>query len=135
MLISRVAKAAFGVRVPGYPPNKIMHFYLNQDYFCSVTIRKSGNTYRDKENPTEEDLFKILQGKGDWSSVQNEDHPEFKKLRELLGMQGYIKIQRSWSNGDIVLKEFRLNGYNFKKGDRFPCAAALGTMKIWTKQQ
>lgn len=59
--------------------------------------------------------------------VENDDHPEFKLLREQLGQDGYIKIERSWWNGDQVTKPFTLNGKKFKTGDRFPCGAAMKT--------
>ena len=86
-----------------------------------------------KNLPEDEQLIAKLRGH-QFCSVHTEDHPEFKKFRELLGMQGYIEIQRSWINGDVVLKDFYLNGYRFKKGDQFPCASALGNMKLWIKQ-
>jgi hypothetical protein len=44
------------------------------------------------------------------TSIGNEDHPEFAKLREKLGSEGYISIERGWWNGDRVLKPFYLNG-------------------------
>lgn len=54
------------------------------------------------------------------------DHPEFTKLRETLGKEGYISIQRGWWNGDKVLKPFLLNGIKFLKDSKFPSASALG---------
>lgn len=119
-----MAKAAFGVRLPGYPPY-IMNFTITHAHLCSITIHKSGNTYRDKENPTEDDLVKILQGKGYWSSTSTADHPEFNALRERLGAEGYIRIQRNSWNGDRVLKEFYVNGARFKPGEKFACGAAI----------
>jgi hypothetical protein len=53
------------------------------------------------------------------------DHPEFTKLRDMLEQQGYISTERSWTNGDRVLKPFSLNTLKFKIGEQFPCAAAL----------
>ena len=35
------------------------------------------------------------------------------------------KTERSWWNGDRVLKGFRLNEFCFKKGDKFACAGAM----------
>jgi hypothetical protein len=55
------------------------------------------------------------------------DHPEFAKLRNRLEKDGYIRAERNWVNGDVVLKGFRLNGMTFSKGEQFPCAAALQT--------
>jgi len=102
-----------------------MNFTINPESLTSVTIRKSGNCYTDKENPTEEDLVKVLQGKGYWSSISSDDHPEFKALREKLGAEGYIHIQRGWWNGDSVLKEFIVNGARFRKGEKFASGAAI----------
>jgi len=53
------------------------------------------------------------------------DHPEFTKLRNILQQEEYISTERSWVNGDRVLKPFSLNTLKFKIGDQFPCAAAL----------
>ena len=56
------------------------------------------------------------------------DHPEFTKMRNRLEKQGYIQIEHGWVNGDRVVKPFSLNGFKFKKHDKFPCASA---MDIW----
>ena len=56
------------------------------------------------------------------------DHPEFTKMRNRLEKQGYIQIEHGWINGDKALKPFSLNGFKFKKHDKFPCASA---MDIW----
>ena len=64
----------------------------------------------------------ILEG----TSIALIDHEAFTKLRLKLERRGYVKIQRSWCNGDKVLKQFCLNSYHFKIGEQFPCAAALG---------
>ena len=53
------------------------------------------------------------------------DHPEFTKLREKLGREGYIEIERDWWNGDRVLKPFVFNKLTFKVGEKFGCAAYL----------
>lgn len=60
------------------------------------------------------------------TTTQNIDHPQFTELRETLGQQGYIEIQRSWWNGDRVVRPFELNQHQFEVGETFPCAAALG---------
>ena len=74
-------------------------------------------------------LFKIfnhkLEGYAHSSLI---DHPEFTKMRNRLEKQGYIQIEHGWINGDRVLKPFSLNGFKFKKHDKFPCASA---MDIW----
>ena len=59
-----------------------------------------------------------------WFSTQ--DHPAFSDLRERLGKEGYIKIERGWVNGDRVTKPFYLNNMYFDIGEQFSCAAALG---------
>lgn len=74
-------------------------------------------------------LFKIfnhkLEGYAHSSLI---DHPEFTKMRNRLEKQGYIQIEHGWINGDRALKPFSLNGFKFKKHDKFPCASA---MDIW----
>ena len=74
-------------------------------------------------------LFKIfnhkLEGYAHSSLI---DHPEFTKMRNRLEKQGYIQIEHGWINGDKALKPFSLNGFKFKKHDKFPCASA---MDIW----
>ena len=74
-------------------------------------------------------LFKIfnhkLEGYAHSSLI---DHPEFTKMRNRLEKQGYIQIEHGWVNGDRALKPFSLNGFKFKKHDKFPCASA---MDIW----
>lgn len=102
-----------------------MHFNIDSSFLCQVTIRESGNTYLGKTSPTEDDLVEYIKGHGNWSSMRNEDHPEFARLRETLGQAGYIKIQRGWWNGDFVLKEFYLNGARFRKGEQFSCGSAI----------
>ena len=58
--------------------------------------------------------------------ISNTDHPAFTQLRERLGKEGYIKIERGWWNGDRVTKPFYLNNMYFDIGEQFSCAAALG---------
>lgn len=100
-------------------------FFLDEEYITDVSINRTWNVYARKENPTQEDLIAILQDKG-WHSIYgNEDHPEFAKLRNQLGEQGYIRIERSWCNGDRVLKPFTLNGYRFRKDEQYPSGAAM----------
>lgn len=53
------------------------------------------------------------------------DHPEFTKLRDKLEAEGYIQTERTYWNGDRVLKPFMLNGNKFDKGEKFCCASAL----------
>jgi len=58
--------------------------------------------------------------------ISSKDHPAFTELRERLSKEGYIDIQRMWSNGDRVTKPFYLNNMYFDIGDQFSCAPALG---------
>lgn len=54
-----------------------------------------------------------------------QDHPSFLALREHLGANGLIKIERGWVNGDRVLKKFMINSTMFEPGDKFVCASAM----------
>jgi len=65
------------------------------------------------------------------SNMYSVDHPAFTHLRDRLEQDGYIKTNRSCSNGDYVLKRFKLNDHWFEKGDQFPCASAMrGVLKL-----
>ena len=102
-----------------------MYFTIDEEYITDITIRTEYDYIKDRNNPTQEDIIKILKGYDKSVSISNKDHDEFTKLRNQLEEQGYIKTERSWWNGDRVLKPFYLNGWRFKKNHRFPCAAAL----------
>jgi len=105
-----------------------MDFTIDPEYLTDVTIREEWNTYtRNGRVPTAEEVLLILQGKGNVIVTASTDHPEFTRLREQLGEQGYIKIERGWINGDRVTKPFTLNGLKFKVGEQFSCAGAMGT--------
>lgn len=102
-------------------------FILDEAYFTDVIERKEWNMYTANGRvPTDEELLLILQGKGNMSITGSKDHPEFAKLRTQLDMEGYIRIEPGWINGDRVLKPFMLNGYKFKEGEQFSSAAAMG---------
>jgi len=102
--------------------NQLKQFRLKNEYFTSV----EDNKYMELR-----DLFKRIIFKGE--SFGTKDHPEFTKLRNRLSKMGYILMETSYWNGDIVLQPFKLNKINFKKGEQFPCASALGTRIIATK--
>ena len=109
----------------------VVDFTIDPEYLTSVTIRDEWNTYTQRGRvPTAEELILIIQGKGNCSSTRSADHPEFAKLREQLGADGYISIQRSWWNGDSVLKPFTLNRRKFKVGAQFSSGSAMGTHLI-----
>ncbi len=96
-----------------------MKFTIEEEYVTDVTIRT------EITNPDpEKELYNRLKY-GPSYSIRSEDHPEFTKLREQLGAEGYIAIERGWWNGDRVLKPFTLNSKKFKKGDKFCCASAM----------
>jgi len=102
-------------------------FTINPKYLTSVIERREWNTYtRNGRVPTADELLLILAGKGKCGETSSKDHNKFTQLREQLGLQGYIKIEHSWTNGDRVLKSFKLNGMKFKPGEKFICASALG---------
>ena len=102
-----------------------MHFTIDESYICDVTVRTERSLLKNPENPTDEDLIKMIKGHDKIVSIGSKDHEEFTKLRNQLEELGYIKTERGWWNGDRVLKPFYLNGWRFKKNHRFPCAAAL----------
>lgn len=103
-----------------------MDFTLDPAYFSSVTIHEEWNQYtKGGREPTPEEILLILAGKGNYTMTSSADHPEFTRLRELLGQLGYIRIERGWWNGDRVLKPFTLNGLKFNVGKQFSCASAM----------
>ena len=100
-------------------------FFIDEKYITDVTVRTEHDFIKDRSNITNEDLIKILKGYDKAVTIGSKDHDEFTKLRNQLEELGYIKTERGWWNGDVVLKPFYLNGWRFKRNHRFPCAAAL----------
>jgi len=92
----------------------IKQFRLKKEYLSSVP---------DEKYLVLSDLVGKIIFQGD--SYACKDHPEFTKLRNKLCELGYIFIEPTYWNGDIVLKPFKLNKLSFKKGEKFPCASAL----------
>ena len=116
------------VRIQYTPPiDLIMNFIIDEQYICDVAVRTEHDFIKDRANPTHDELILILKGHDKMVCTGSKDHDEFTRLRDQLEAQGYIKTERGWWNGDRVLKPFLLNGWRFKKGHRFPCAAALKT--------
>jgi hypothetical protein len=103
----------------------LKQFTIDESFICDVTVRTEHDLIKDRTNPTPEDLITILKGYDKMTSTSSKDHDEFTKLREELSRLGYIEIQRSWWNGDRVLKSFKLNEWTFRKGHKFCCAAAM----------
>lgn len=105
-----------------------MDFTIDEQYLENVTVRTEHNS--SYEDADDELVRRLKFGKS--FSTSSIDHPEFTKLREQLGRDGFVEIQRGWWNGDSVLKKFTLNGKVFKKNDRFVSA---GAMKIHLKHK
>lgn len=103
----------------------LKQFYLDEQYIVDVTVRTEHDFIKDRNNISHEDLIKILKGYDKSVSISNKDHDEFTKLRDQLEEQGYISTWRNCWNGDRVLKSFKLNEWTFRKGHKFPCAAAM----------
>jgi len=91
-------------------------FFIDIKYLKSVSLTESVKIILSDGNV------------GEGTSYYDQDHPEFTKLRTLLEKEGFIKTERSWWNGDIVLKSFYLNDKLFSKNQRFLCASALGVV-------
>jgi hypothetical protein len=102
-----------------------MNFTIDESKRFDVTIRSVHSYLDDPENPTADDLIKILKGVYQSITISNDDSPEFKALRNQLESEGYIECQRSWWNGDCVLKPFTLNGVKFEVNGKFCCGAAM----------
>ena len=103
----------------------LREFFIDENYITDVTVRTVTSTLTNPDDPTPDDLIKILKGHHQMISFSNKDHDEFTKLRNQLEELGYIKIERGWWNGDRVIKGFKLNGFPLKKGERFYCAGAM----------
>ena len=101
-------------------------FSILEEYLTNVSDNYVKYKYDTTKELTHGQLVEILvNGNIAYTSRGSKDHPKFTELRELLEKEGYIKVERSWSNGDRVLKSFKLNEKMFKKNQQFPCAAAL----------
>jgi len=103
----------------------LKQFTIDESYITDVSVRIEHDFIKDRNNPTHDDLIKILKGYDKSVSISNKDHDEFTKLRDQLESEGYIETQRGWWNGDRVLKSFKLNEWTFRKGHKFCCAAAM----------
>ena len=97
-------------------------FEIDINYCTSITKHREIELCKTED---EKVIYMLNYGTTKGSSTWSEDHPEFTKLREQLGEEGYIYIQRGWWNGDRVLKLFQLNNKTFKKGDQFSSGAAI----------
>ncbi len=114
------------VQVLSPVPIIMREFLIPEEYLTDVPNNHIKYKYDTTKELTHEQLVDILvNGNIQYRIYGTKDHPEFTELRELLEKEGYIKVERSWSNGDRVLKSFKLNEKMFKKSQQFPCAAAL----------
>ena len=102
-----------------------MDFNIDEQFLRDICYKKTYHPYLDSINPNSKDLMDFLKGKELVTLTRYEDHPTFTQFRTELNDKGFIKIEKSWLNGDIVLEPFTLNGVKFKKGDKFPSAAAI----------
>lgn len=103
------------------------NFEIDPKYLTTVTIHKEWFSSKYHDMSDEEKLISKIKGENHRCiSTSSLDHPEFAKLREQLGDEGYIKIERGWWNGDVVIKPFILNGVIFEIGEEFQCGAAIG---------
>jgi hypothetical protein len=101
-------------------------FFIPEEYLTDVPNNHIKYKYDTTKELTHEQLVDILvNGNIQYRSFGTKDHPEFTKLRDELESLGYIKTFRSSSNGDSVLKPFKLNGQGFKKNETFYCACAI----------
>jgi hypothetical protein len=114
----------FRVSLPGY--SMLKNFEIDEQYLCDESLPIYQEHLENRNDPTQEDMIKILQG-SDRTLVgySNKEHPVFVDLRDRLEQQGYITTVRNSWNGDRVIKSFKLNGWTFRRGQKFPCAAAM----------
>ena len=103
----------------------LKQFAIDESFITDVMVRTEHDFIKDRNNPTPEEIIKALKGYDKSVSISHKDHDEFTKLRNQLEEEGYIEVQRSWWNGDRVLKPFKLNEWTFRKGHKFMCAAAM----------
>ena len=103
----------------------LRQFVIDEQYITDVTVRQEYDLVKDRNNPTNQELIKILKGHDKSVSISSKDHDEFTKLRDQLEELGYITTWRNCWNGDRIIKSFKLNEWTMRKGHKFPCAAAL----------
>lgn len=99
-------------------------FYIDLEYCTQIIVTTAW--YPKFANSTPEDDLMFVLSSTPYKSIGTRDHPEFAKLRKTLDDNGYIDIIPGWINGDIVTKPFILNTKEYKVGDKFPCASAVG---------
>jgi len=112
-------------------------FTILKEYLTDVTDNYVKYKYDTTKELTNEQLVDILvNGNIAYKSFGIKNHPEFEKLRDQLEELGYIRTSRNSSNGDRVLKTFKLNDMIFDEQTTFYCAAALKNMiEVRNKQK
>jgi hypothetical protein len=103
----------------------LRQFTIDEQFICDIPLRIEHDFIKDRNNPTHDDIIKILKGYDKSYSISNRDHDEFTKLRNQLEELGYITCERGWWNGDRVIKGFKLNEWTFRKGQKFCSASAM----------
>lgn len=103
----------------------IDEFEIDTEFLVSITVHRDINPWQGKTQLSSEELLESLRWNNKSSVASSEDHPKFSALRNALGERGLLRIERSWANGDRVIKPFKLNGITFNPGDAFPCAGAM----------
>jgi len=111
-----------------------MNFTIDESKPFDVSIRSVHSYLENPENPTADDLIKILKGVYQSISIRHDDSPEFKSLRNQLEAESYITCERGWWNGDRVLKPFTLNGVKFEVDDKFCCGGAMRIHLEWERE-
>ena len=91
-------------------------FKIHEKYLTSITVESPIVFYSENGDPVE------------GNSVGLDDHPKFIELREKLEKEKYIRVERSYWNGDTVIRPFTVNGIKFGVGEKFPCASALSVI-------
>ena len=103
----------------------LREFEIDPCYLTDITVVERFSKYQSRSELTPDEMVEVLLGKDRMTITSNKDHPNFAALREELGRDGFIKIERGWWNGDRVTKPFKLNGKTFRPGEQFSCAAAM----------
>lgn len=96
---------------------EVQEFYINPEYCTDIPVTFRYKKMVQVNTSTEE---------APWcSGYSTVNHPSFESLRRHLGACGLLYIEESWTNGDRVLKPFKLNDILFNEDDQFVCAAAM----------
>jgi len=105
----------------------LKQFFIDETFICDVSTVTITCLLENPDNPTPDDIIRILKGHDKIVSTSSGDHEQFAQLRDQLEQQGYIETQRQWWNGDRVIKSFKLNEWTFRRGHKCPCAAAMSS--------